>query len=429
MPGHARISSASSVDAADLGRDRRRARASIASSVVGAQVADQLAGAGDDVERVAGVQHGRHGGQVVGAVGVVAAGDGLRGGGEREQRVAAAVGRRAGVGGAAARRRPGSCRPPCGARRRPPRRRRRARRPRSTGTRPSRRSARRGANGAGPPLLVADEQQRDLGVVLAAARRARAGRRARARRRPSCRPCRSRPASRRRARAAGGRRGRRRCRGGRAAGSGRAPVPARRASRSGAWSGEEHGMRSSCGLVGQQRGAHRRRTPRRRGTSPEGEETADERLELARRAAGDLRRRLADPRRPSGGQRYPATVYGRCPSCPRWRSPPAGSSEALPGETIESALAPGINALKTFDPPLSALEGATITGVRRRGKLLLLDRPGGLTLLMHLMSAGRLQLFPKRALADATARRAWACGCPRTASCGCASSAPSSARG
>jgi formamidopyrimidine-DNA glycosylase len=78
--------------------------------------------------------------------------------------------------------------------------------------------------------------------------------------------------------------------------------------------------------------------------------------------------------------------------------------EALAGETIESAVAPGINALKTFDPPLSALEGATIEGVRRRGKLLMLDA-GGLTLLMHLMSAGRLQLFPKHATRrDRTAR-------------------------
>ena len=33
---------------------------------------------------------------------------------------------------------------------------------------------------------------------------------------------------------------------------------------------------------------------------------------------------------------------------------------ALAGAEIESALAPGVNALKTFDPPLSALEGATI---------------------------------------------------------------------
>ena len=78
--------------------------------------------------------------------------------------------------------------------------------------------------------------------------------------------------------------------------------------------------------------------------------------------------------------------------------------ESMAGETIETAVAPGINALKTFDPPLSALDGATIEGVRRRGKLLMLDA-GGLTLLMHLMSAGRLQLFAKRAtMRDRTMR-------------------------
>jgi formamidopyrimidine-DNA glycosylase len=83
--------------------------------------------------------------------------------------------------------------------------------------------------------------------------------------------------------------------------------------------------------------------------------------------------------------------------------------EALPGETIESAMTPGINALKTFDPPFSALTGAQFTGARRRGKLLMLDvdtaSHGSLTLLLHLMSAGRLQLFDKRAsLRDRTSR-------------------------
>jgi formamidopyrimidine-DNA glycosylase len=78
---------------------------------------------------------------------------------------------------------------------------------------------------------------------------------------------------------------------------------------------------------------------------------------------------------------------------------------ALPGETVESALAPGINALKTFDPPLHALEGRSFTGVRRRGKLLLLELDGDLVVLLHLMSAGRLQLHPKRAsLRDKTSR-------------------------
>jgi formamidopyrimidine-DNA glycosylase len=83
--------------------------------------------------------------------------------------------------------------------------------------------------------------------------------------------------------------------------------------------------------------------------------------------------------------------------------------EALPGERIESILTPGINVLKTFDPPLHALEGATFSDVRRRGKLLLLeaDAPGHgpLTLLMHLMSAGRLILYDKRgSLRDKTSR-------------------------
>jgi formamidopyrimidine-DNA glycosylase len=81
----------------------------------------------------------------------------------------------------------------------------------------------------------------------------------------------------------------------------------------------------------------------------------------------------------------------------------------LPGETIESAMTPGLNALKTFDPPFSALDGASFAGVRRRGKLLLLDLDtpahGELTLLVHLMSAGRMQLFDKRAsMKDRTSR-------------------------
>ena len=84
-------------------------------------------------------------------------------------------------------------------------------------------------------------------------------------------------------------------------------------------------------------------------------------------------------------------------------------NEALPGETIESAMTPGLNALKTFDPPFSAIDGATFTGARRRGKLLMLDvdtpAQGPLTLLIHLMSAGRAQLFDKRAsMKDRTSR-------------------------
>jgi formamidopyrimidine-DNA glycosylase len=71
--------------------------------------------------------------------------------------------------------------------------------------------------------------------------------------------------------------------------------------------------------------------------------------------------------------------------------------DALVGGVIESAAAPGINALKTFAPPLETLAGRHVEAVRRRGKHLVIDVSGGLSLLIHLMSAGRLQLFDKRA--------------------------------
>jgi formamidopyrimidine-DNA glycosylase len=78
---------------------------------------------------------------------------------------------------------------------------------------------------------------------------------------------------------------------------------------------------------------------------------------------------------------------------------------ATAGAVVESSLAPGLNALKTYDPPLSVLEGRRVEGVRRRGKLFLLDLDDELTLLIHLMSAGRLQLFEQRAsLRDRTSR-------------------------
>ena len=70
---------------------------------------------------------------------------------------------------------------------------------------------------------------------------------------------------------------------------------------------------------------------------------------------------------------------------------------AVRGVEVESALAPGINALKTFDPPLTALDGRRIERVGRRGKMLVVELQDGLSVLVHLMSAGRLQLFEKRA--------------------------------
>jgi formamidopyrimidine-DNA glycosylase len=80
-------------------------------------------------------------------------------------------------------------------------------------------------------------------------------------------------------------------------------------------------------------------------------------------------------------------------------------SRATAGAEIESALAPGVNALKTFDPPLTALVGRRFDHVERRGKLFVARFDGDLAVVIHLMSAGRLQLFDTRAsLRDRTSR-------------------------
>jgi formamidopyrimidine-DNA glycosylase len=78
---------------------------------------------------------------------------------------------------------------------------------------------------------------------------------------------------------------------------------------------------------------------------------------------------------------------------------------ATAGKQIESVLAPGVNALKTFDPPLQAIEGSRIVSVTRRGKLFVVELDNDLAMLIHLMSAGQLQLFDTRAsLRDRTSR-------------------------
>src|SRR4051794_20627584 len=69
---------------------------------------------------------------------------------------------------------------------------------------------------------------------------------------------------------------------------------------------------------------------------------------------------------------------------------------AIAGAGVESALAPGMNVMKTFDPPLEALLGREVTAVGRIGKMPVVEF-GDLALLIHLMSAGRLRVFDKRA--------------------------------
>jgi formamidopyrimidine-DNA glycosylase len=70
---------------------------------------------------------------------------------------------------------------------------------------------------------------------------------------------------------------------------------------------------------------------------------------------------------------------------------------AAVGAEVESALAPGMVTMKTFDPPLDSLAGRTVSGVSRRGKMPVVEFDDEVALLIHLMSAGRLQVFDKRA--------------------------------
>ena len=72
---------------------------------------------------------------------------------------------------------------------------------------------------------------------------------------------------------------------------------------------------------------------------------------------------------------------------------------ALKGAEVESALAPGMVALKSVKPPLDAIVGKALHGVRRVGKMPVVElgHEGELVLLVHMMSAGRLQVFDEHA--------------------------------
>ncbi|OKJ21678.1 DNA lyase [Streptomyces sp. CB00316] len=62
----------------------------------------------------------------------------------------------------------------------------------------------------------------------------------------------------------------------------------------------------------------------------------------------------------------------------------------LVGKEIARVLPLAISVLKTYDPPLTALEGATVTSVARHGKFLDIEA-GGLHLCTHLARAGWLR--------------------------------------
>ncbi len=182
-------------------------------------------------------------------------------------------------------------------------------------------------------------------------------------------------------------------------------------------------------LVGQQRGAHRRallgavHVARRRGDR-------HQRLELAHRPPRDL-----------GRPRLHPWVHGprkllacrRVPELPEMEITARRLGEALPGLAIESVMTPGLNVLKTFDPPLHAADGGDVhrrAPARQAAAARPRHRGRRAAHVPHPPDERGAAAAVRQARLDEGPHLARAAGaCPRTASCGCASSAPSRPRG
>ena len=106
---------------------------------------------------------------------------------------------------------------------------------------------------------------------------------------------------------------------------------------------------------------------------------------------------------------------------------------ALEGAEVESALAPGMVALKTFDPPLSALTGMKVIGhdpLRQDARRPVRGRRRGAARPPRPPDVGGAPSGLRQArIASRQAPRASSSASPTAASCGCASSARSSAPG
>jgi formamidopyrimidine-DNA glycosylase len=81
--------------------------------------------------------------------------------------------------------------------------------------------------------------------------------------------------------------------------------------------------------------------------------------------------------------------HGGVPELPEVEALAAFLRENAVGRVITRVDLAGIQAIKTFDPPLSALAGLEVTGASRHGKFLDLD-VSGLHLVVHLARAGWL---------------------------------------
>jgi formamidopyrimidine-DNA glycosylase len=96
------------------------------------------------------------------------------------------------------------------------------------------------------------------------------------------------------------------------------------------------------------------------------------------------------------------------PELPELQALAEGLDTALRGRVVAEATAWSPASLKTAEPAISELAGRSVTAVRRRGKLIIVEF-GDLAVVTHLMQAGRLGLVAAR---KSTPRqpRAWSFG-------------------
>lgn len=67
------------------------------------------------------------------------------------------------------------------------------------------------------------------------------------------------------------------------------------------------------------------------------------------------------------------------------------------GQTLEKLRVRSVSLLRTYDPPVSAVEGKIVTGLRRIGKRIVFELEDDLFIVLHLMVTGRLWMKPKGA--------------------------------
>jgi formamidopyrimidine-DNA glycosylase len=82
------------------------------------------------------------------------------------------------------------------------------------------------------------------------------------------------------------------------------------------------------------------------------------------------------------------------PELPELQALAEGLDAALAGRAVEAVRIGHPATIRSADPPLESLAGLRIQGVWRRGKIIGVAAGGGLTLVLHLMQAGRLGIAP-----------------------------------